>query len=105
MEVWKPRVEETVEDTEQETVEESPYVYEYSTDPYTVHLHRSNGSLWKNEPSSAVKSACLRETFIGGTASIEKNVFSQAGEDGILPAIFECLGHRDKCASFCCFEA
>jgi hypothetical protein len=73
----------------------------HAIDAYTVNLRRSNGSSWKDEPSPDEKARCLRDTFLHGTMAVETNIFSQAGEDGILPAIFNCLGHRDKYAGTC----
>ena len=67
-------------------------------DTHTVNLVRSDGALWLDEASAEAKAGCLRETFLHGTHLIELDYFSRHGEDGILAAVFRCIGHRDKCA-------
>jgi hypothetical protein len=54
---------------------------------------------WYPETAPQVKLECLRETFLNGTERVERKVYSQYGEDGIIEAIFRCIGHRDKCAN------
>ena len=53
---------------------------------------------WYPELEPESKLDCLRESFANGTARVEFSVYSQYGEDGIIEAIFRCIGHRDKCA-------
>ena len=53
---------------------------------------------WVQERAIVDKRKCLRHTFVNGTVGVETSVFSQVGEDGIIDAIFKCIGHRDKCA-------
>jgi hypothetical protein len=50
------------------------------------------------EPSNEDKVKCLRRTFAKGTNTVHKTVYSQVGEDGVIEAAFNCIGHRDKCA-------
>jgi hypothetical protein len=54
---------------------------------------------WYPEPDPNVKLQCLRQLFLNGTERVERKVYSQYGEDGVIEAIFRCIGHRDKCVS------
>ena len=52
---------------------------------------------WVAEGTPEHKLECLNTTFSQGGLVHEKKVYSQTGEDGIIEAIFRCIGDRDKC--------
>lgn len=60
--------------------------------------HARSEPHWVAQPAMADKMQCLRNTFRNGTAAVEFGMYSRAGEDGIIDAIFSCVGHHDKCA-------
>jgi hypothetical protein len=47
------------------------------------------------------KRRCLRKAFVNGTTAVERKVYSQFGEDGIIEAVFNCIGPKDRCALHC----
>lgn len=57
---------------------------------------------WTDEPASERKAACLSHTLSAGTAAVERHEFAPAGMDGVIDAIWQCIGHRDKCAPCSC---
>ena len=54
---------------------------------------------WTDEAPAAGKKACLHAQLSAGTASVERVEHVPSGADGIVDAVFQCIGHRDKCAA------
>jgi hypothetical protein len=54
--------------------------------------------VWWPEPEVDAKRSCLRNTFLNGTEGVGQKVYSQGSEDGVIDAMFRCIGHRNKCA-------
>ena len=59
----------------------------------------AHGRSWVSEGTADAKLACLRQTFGQGVEESEAQVWSRNNEDGIIDALFECLGTRDQCAA------
>jgi hypothetical protein len=54
---------------------------------------------WTDEPSARDKVRCLRKQFKHGARAVERIEYAMAGQDGVIDAVFQCIGNRDKCAS------
>jgi hypothetical protein len=92
--IWKPHSTTPADTTSQRQPSQTELE---ATDP-SQERQVYTDDVWQAEPRATEKRDCLRKSFLNGTAAMEEKIFTLAGQDGVVTAIFHCIGHRDKCA-------